>query len=276
MTSLTSKVAIVTGGGTGIGAATAELLAARGARVVVSGRNGDPLEAVAERIRAAGGEAVSIACDVGDEAAVAALAAGTVERFGRIDILHANAALTDPATMGSDGMIAAMDVALWDRVMAVNLRGPMLCAKHAIPHMLAGGGGSIIFTGSGKGLQGDVEYPAYGTSKAGLINLARYIAAQYGKQRIRANVVVVGLVMTEGLRQNMPPPVIRMIEEHHLTPYLGERSHIAEAVAFLASDAAAFITGAAIPVDGGVTSHSPLYADFQRLYAAHAAGAGPG
>jgi NAD(P)-dependent dehydrogenase (short-subunit alcohol dehydrogenase family) len=268
MTDLQGKVAIVTGGGTGIGAAAAELLGKRGASVVVSGRNLSPLQDTAQRIRTSGAKAEAIVCDIGEEAQVAALAARTMERFGRIDILHANAALTDPKSMSGDGMIADMDVALWDRVMAINLRGPMLCAKHVIPHMLTAGGGSIVFTSSGKGIQGDVEFPAYGTSKAGLNHLCRYIAAQYGKQRIRANVVVVGLVMSDALRANMPAPIVKMIEEHHLTPYLGETAHVAEAVAFLASGAAAFITGAMIPVDGGVTSHSALYADFRRMHAA--------
>src|SRR3546814_1042559 len=92
-----------------------------------------------------------------------------------------------------------MDADFWDQTMAINLRGSMLCAKHSIPHLLKSGGGTIIFTGSGKGLNGDPDYPAYGTPKAGLLNMSRYIATQYGKQGTSSNFVVVGLVMTEAL-----------------------------------------------------------------------------
>lgn len=262
---LDGKVAIVTGGGTGIGAATVALMARECARVAVAGRDEASLSETVSKVTAAGGRALAVPCDVENEDSIAGMTATVVAHFGRIDILVSNAALTDSRFMAGDGMVTDMDTATWDRTMAVNLRGAMLCCKHVIPQMLTTGGGSIVFSGSGKGLQGDFDHIAYGASKAGLINLMRYIAVQYGKQGIRANVAVIGLVLSETLKASFPEDVRRMIEEHHLTPYLGEPDHVAEAIAFLASDAAAFITGAAIPVDGGVTSHSPMYADLLRM-----------
>ncbi|MDB5686325.1 MAG: short-chain dehydrogenase, partial [Rhizorhabdus sp.] len=115
-----------------------------------------------------------------------------------------------------------------------------------------------------KGLAGDLDYPAYGTSKAGLLNLSRYIATQYGKRGLRSNVVVVGLVMTEALDDNLPPAAQAAMLEHHLTPQLGKPKDIAEVVAFLASDQARFITGASVVADGGFTAHSAIYADMNR------------
>lgn len=266
--SLAGKVAIVTGGGSGIGAFSAQLLARRGAKVAVAGRRVGELEKTIKVIEAAGGVAIAVETDVMEEASVAALVATTVATFGGLNAVHGNAALTDPAGMGRDMMIADLDVATWDRTLAVNLRGSALLAKHSIPHLLAAGGGAIVFSGSAKGTQGDIEYPAYGASKAGLESLSRYIATQYGKQGLRSNVVAIGLVMTAALDANMPAEVQKLLLEHHLTPALGRAEDIARAVAFLLSDEASFITGATIPVDGGVTSHSPVYADMLRMYAA--------
>ncbi|ARS26885.1 SDR family NAD(P)-dependent oxidoreductase [Sphingomonas sp. KC8] len=261
---LSGKVAIITGGGSGIGKATAKLLAGRGARVAVTGRTIGKLTETVRELEALGTEALAVAMDVADEVSVAEGIGRVASHFGRIDILHSNAAQTGSGGLNQDGAITEMDAAFWDQTMAINLRGSMLVAKHGIPHLLKAGGGSIIFTGSGKGLSGDLDYPAYGTSKAGLINLARYIATQYGKQAIRSNVVVVGLVMTEALDDNLPPAVQSAMLEHHLTPQLGRPEDIAEVVAFLASDQSRFVTGAAITADGGFTAHSAMYADMNR------------
>lgn len=261
---LAGKVAIVTGGGTGIGQSTALLLAQRGAKVVVTGRTISTLAATVSAIETAGGDALAVAMDVSSEESIVDGIAATVGHFGRLDILHSNAAQTGSTGLNQDGAITQMDADFWDQTMAINLRGSMLVAKHGIPHLLKAGGGSVIFTGSGKGLAGDIDYPAYGTSKAGLINLARYIATQYGKQGVRSNVVVVGLVMTQSLDDNLPPAAQAAMLEHHLTPQLGRPEDIAEVVAFLASDQARFVTGAAIVADGGFTAHSAIYADMNR------------
>ncbi|MDB5701667.1 MAG: short-chain dehydrogenase [Sphingomonadales bacterium] len=261
---LAGKVAIVTGGGTGIGKSTALLMAQRGAKIAVTGRTITTLEGTVAAIKAAGGEALAVAMDVSDEASIRNGIAVVVEHFGQLDILHSNAAQTGSAGLNQDADIADMDADFWDQTMAINLRGSMLVAKHSIPHLLAAGGGSIVFTGSGKGLAGDLDYPAYGTSKAGLLNLSRYIATQYGKRGLRSNVVVVGLVMTEALDDNMPAAAQAAMLEHHLTQELGKPDDIAEVVAFLASDQARFITGASVVADGGFTAHSAIYADMNR------------
>jgi NAD(P)-dependent dehydrogenase (short-subunit alcohol dehydrogenase family) len=261
---LSGKVAIITGGGTGIGKATALLMAQRGAKVAVTGRTVATLESTVAAIKAAGGEALAVAMDVSDEASIKNGIAAVVEHFGQLDIVHSNAAQTGSAGLNQDADIADMDADFWDQTMTINLRGSMLVAKHSIPHLLKAGGGSIVFTGSGKGLAGDLDYPAYGTSKAGLLNLSRYIATQYGKRGLRSNVVVVGLVMTEALDDNMPPAAQAAMLEHHLTPQLGRSEDIAEVVAFLSSDQARFITGASVVADGGFTAHSAIYADMNR------------
>jgi NAD(P)-dependent dehydrogenase (short-subunit alcohol dehydrogenase family) len=262
---LAGKVAIITGGGSGIGRATAKLLARRGAKVAITGRTEGKLAGVVGEIEALGAEGLAVAMDVTSEDSIAAGIAKTVERFGRLDIMHSNAAQT--GAMHEDADVAKMDVAFWNRTFATNLTGSMLCAKHSIPHMLKAGGGSIIFTGSGKGLGGDLDYPAYGTTKAGLLGLSRYVATQYGKQNIRANVIVVGLVMTEALDENMPPEAQKLMMEHNLVPYLGSAEDIAEVAAFLASDQSRYVTGASIVADGGFTAHSAVYADMNRFAA---------
>jgi len=262
---LDGKVAIITGGGSGIGRATAKLFAKRGARVAITGRTEARLAGVVEEIAAVGGEALAVAMDVTSEDSIAAGIARTAEHFGRLDIVHSNAAQT--GLMHEDAAIADMDLAFWNRTFATNLTGSMLCAKHAIPHLLKAGGGSIIFTGSGKGLGGDLDYPAYGTTKAGLLGLSRYVATQYGKQGIRANVIVVGLVMTEALDENMPAEAQALMREHNLVPDLGTPDDIAEVAAFLASDQSRYVTGASIVADGGFTAHSAVYADMRRFMA---------
>lgn len=260
---LEGKVAIITGGGSGIGRATAKLFARRGAKVAITGRTEAKLSHVAEEIEGLGGEALAVVMDVTSEDSIRDGIARTVERFGRLDVMHSNAAQT--GAMHEDAAITDMTVEFWNKTFATNLTGSMLCAKHSIPHMLKNGGGSIVFTGSGKGLGGDLDYPAYGTTKAGLLGLSRYVATQFGKQGIRANVIVVGLVMTEALDENMPQEAQELMKEHNLVPYLGDANDIAEVAAFLASDQSRYITGASIVADGGFTAHSAVYADMMRF-----------
>ncbi|MGX1675507.1 SDR family NAD(P)-dependent oxidoreductase [Streptomyces sp. NPDC055400] len=265
MAELDNKVAIVTGGASGVGAATASVLAREGAAVVVADINASGAEAVAKQIQASGGRAAAAAVDVTEDDQVAAMVATAVREFGRLDVLHNNAFLSSPDVMAKDAAITDIDPDLWDRVLRVNLRGYALGSKHAIPAMLADGGGVIINTTSGTGLLGELSRPAYGTSKAAIVGLTRNIAAQYGKQGIRSVAMALGLVTTEGLKANMPAAAQEMMLDHHLTTRLAAPEDIAEVVSFLASDRASFITGCTIPVDGGATSHIASYADERRF-----------
>ena len=269
---LDGKVAIVTGSGANIGEECVKALANEGAAVVVADINIEGAKKVAADINAAGGKAIAHYVNLLEEDTIVALVAATKEAFGQLDILHNNAADTRPAQMAADAMIADLEQSVWDAAYEVNVRGTMLMTKHCIPLMLASGGGSIINTSSGTSLLGDIFNPAYSSSKAAVNALMRNTATQYGKQGIRANIVVVGLVMTEGLDNNFPQALKDMMEDHHLTPYLGASEDIANAVAFLASDESRFITGQQLFADGGFTAHSPAVADLRRMMAAHAEG----
>jgi NAD(P)-dependent dehydrogenase (short-subunit alcohol dehydrogenase family) len=261
---LAGRVAIVTGAASGIGRATALRLAAEGAHVLVADLDATAAERVVAEIAAAGGDAAACRADVAEETSVAHMVATAIERFGGLDVLHNNAAATAPELLERDLDLLSLDVDVWERTFAVNLRGPMLVCKHALPHMLARHKGVIVNTSSAAGLVGDLARTAYGASKAGLESLTRYVATQYGKRGIRCNAIAPGVIQTPALTANVPPEQIALYERHHLTPRLGTPEDIAAAVAFLASDDAAFITGQTLSVDGGLLIHHPAYAELAR------------
>jgi NAD(P)-dependent dehydrogenase (short-subunit alcohol dehydrogenase family) len=260
-----NKVAVITGAAGGIGAATARKLASEGARVVVADINGDGAEQVAKALGNDGFAAVPVTVDVEHEDQIAAMFDVAVKEFGGIDVLHNNAALTAPDVMARDGQVTEIDADIWDRELRTNLRGYALGAKHAIPRMLERGGGAIVNTSSGTGIQAEFTRTAYATSKAGVIGLTRNIATQYGHRGIRCNCIAPGLIMTSTLKANLPPEILQRFARHFLTPYLGEPEDIANAVAFLASQDARFITGITLSVDGGVSMHTPMYVDEMEL-----------
>ncbi|NML28840.1 MULTISPECIES: SDR family NAD(P)-dependent oxidoreductase [Zoogloea] len=264
---LEGRVAIITGAGGGLGAECARVLASQGAGVVVVDINSAAAEAVAESIRASGGKAIGVSTDVSQEADVKAMVETVVSHFGRIDVLHNNAAILNMEQRQKDRDVINMDVDAWDRAMAVNLRGAMLCCKHAIPEMLKLGRGSVIFATSGLGAQGDVTLSAYAASKAGLMMLAKSVAAQYGKQGVRSNALQIGLAPAENAHETMPAALLTIIRENHLTPELGTPRQIADVVAFLASDESSFITGTTIVADGGFGSHTPSMVGMKALFA---------
>ena len=256
---LDGKVGVVTGAGSGIGRATASRMASEGARVVVADINLDDAKETVATIENAGGEAVAQWVDIGEEDAVEAMVRAAVETFGRLDCLHNNAA--NVTVVPQDLEVAGMDVEVWDATMRVNLRGAMLGCKHAIPQMLSQGGGVIVNTSSMAGQFGDLNRVAYGVSKAGIDSLTRYVATQYGKQGIRCNAIAPGVVDTPALAANVPAEQVEMFLRSAVTPTLGKPDDIAGVVVFLASDAARFITGQVINVDGGMAIHTPLYGE---------------
>ena len=252
---LEGKVAIVTGGGGGIGGATARALAREGASVVVADLDGARAEGVAQAITASDGNAVSVTADLSEEAEVAAAITATMARYGRLDILHNNAALTESDFLSRDTQVTDLSLDVWERTMAVNLRSQMLMCKHVIPEMVRDGGGSIINMSSGASLKGDRTRTAYGVSKAGVNTLTMYVATSHGKQGVRVNTIVPGLIITDAVRAHLTDQMLAGLGRATLTPYVGEPEDVANLVVFLASDESRYITGQMIAIDGGMSSH---------------------
>lgn len=249
------KVAIVTGGASGIGRACAEALAREGARVLIADLDEAAAASVADGIDEAGGEASAVRVDVSREEDVVRMVATAVERYGGLDVLHNNAAVTDPAHQARDGSLLDLDVETWERTFAVDLRGAMLGCKHAIPRMIEGGSGSIVNTTSNAALAGDLSLNAYAAAKGGLNSLTLSVATAFGKQGIRCNAVSPAHIDSPSLRKNVPAEVVEMLRDECLTPRLGTPEDVAALVLFLASDESAFITGQILRVDGGALSH---------------------
>ncbi|MDB6061172.1 MAG: Dehydrogenase [Verrucomicrobiaceae bacterium] len=254
---LEGRVAIVTGSGANIGEACAKALASEGAQVVLADINIDGAKRVAQEIRDAGGEAFAHPLNLLEEDSVRTLVAAVLERYGRIDILHNNAADTRSAQMAADGPIQQLETAVWDSAFAVNTRGTMLMTKHCVAAMIEAGRGSIINMSSGVSILGDVFNPAYSASKSAVNALTRNTAAQFGKRNIRCNAILPGLILTPLSRSMMGAEQLALLEKHTLLPRLGAPDDIAKAVVFLASDDSSFVTGQLISVDGGITTHQP-------------------
>jgi NAD(P)-dependent dehydrogenase (short-subunit alcohol dehydrogenase family) len=252
---LDGKVAIVTGGGGGIGGATARVLAREGARVAVVDIDGARAEQVAQAIAATGGEAFGVSADLAEESSAAGAINAAVTRFGRLDVLHNNAALTESDFLSRDTEVTDLSLEVWERTMAVNLRSQMLTCKHAIPEMVRTGGGSIINMSSGASLKGDRTRTAYGVSKAGVNTLTMYVATGHGKQGVRVNTIVPGLIITDAVRAHLTETMLAGLGRATLTPYVGEPEDVANLVVFLASDESRYITGQMIAIDGGMSAH---------------------
>lgn len=267
--SLEGKVALVTGGAGGIGSATCRLLAERGASVVVADLDGARATEVAAGIVAGGGAAVGVAVDLADEASIAAMFASTLKAFGRLDAIDNNAALLTPDYARRDLDVASMETEVWDDTFRVNTRGTMICCREALRIMERQGSGVIVNTASNLALQGNVIQAAYSASKAAIIQMTRSIATSHGKRGIRCNAVLPGLTGSRAALANLPPRLIEIVTEETLTPYLGEPLDIAQAVAFLMSDEARYITGQCLTVDGGTSAHIPGYARLGDMMAGH-------
>jgi NAD(P)-dependent dehydrogenase (short-subunit alcohol dehydrogenase family) len=261
MERLIDKVAIVTGGGGGIGGATARALAREGASVVVVDIDLSAAERVAGGIEEAGGRAMAFEADLSDEAQVVATIAATVARYDRLDVVHNNAALTDSDFLSRDTQVTDLALDVWERTLEVNLRSQMLMCKHAVPEMVRGGGGSIINMSSGASLKGDRTRTAYGVSKAGVNALSMYVATSHGKQGIRVNTILPGLIITDAVRAHLDEKMLAGLGKAVLTPSVGQPDDIADVVVFLASNESRYITGQMLSVDGGMGAHVGLGGD---------------
>ena len=247
---LEGKVALVTGGGSGIGRAICERFAREGARVAVADWRGPAAEETVARIGAEGGAAVATSGDVASPEDAARMIEETVAAFGRLDMLVANAgqALVATATETTPEQ--------WERVIGTNLTGCFLPVRAAIPHLIAAGGGSIVLTASQLGFVGAERFAAYAASKGGVVNLARALALDHARDRIRVNALCPGAVETPLLLdqfagQDGPQGSLADLVALHPIGRLGRPEEIAAAALFLASDEASFVTGSALVVDGG-------------------------
>jgi len=245
---LAGEVVLVTGSTSGIGRETAVVCAREGARVAVHGRDAARGAAVVARIRDAGGEAEFFAADVADEDACTALVESVVARLGGLTVLVNNAV----AGSGGRSPVGALDTAVWERVLRVNLTSVAWLCRAAIPHMLAAGHGSIVNVSSRQAERASPGLAPYAASKGGLNALTRSIAVDYGRRGIRCNALSVGYVENERRDAGMTPERRAELEAMHLTR-LGRAEDVAWAVVYLASRESEFVTGALLPVDGGGT-----------------------
>ena len=246
---LSGQVAVITGSSRGIGRAAAEVIASLGAKVVVSSRKGDACKAVVAAIRDAGGEAMAIACNISRKEEVAALIEGTMRQWGRIDTLVCNAAVNPYV-----GPLARIPDEAFEKIMNSNVKSNLWLCNLALPLMAERGGGNAIIVASIGGLRGSTMLGAYGISKAADFQLARSLALEWGPKNIRVNCIAPGLVKTDFARALWEDQT-RLKSLLETTPLrrIGEPDDIGGVVAFLASRAAAFITGTIIVADGGVT-----------------------
>lgn len=245
---LENKVALVTGAASGIGKATVEMLARRGAKVCVADINELAAEQVANEINASGGRAIHCAVDVRSEQANAELVAMVLAEFGQLDIAHLNAGILSVKS------ILDCDLASWQQVIDVNLTGLFLGLRHCAPAMISQQSGSIIITASFAGREGGKGMPAYIASKHGAVGLAKAAAAEFGQHGVRVNAICPGaiytdMMITKGTKAEVDQsPLAQTI----MLKRIGEAKEVAELVSFLASDAASYISGGVYSIDGGM------------------------
>ncbi len=253
-TGLDGKVVIITGGAAGIGRATALRFAREGSRVAVWDVSESGAEGLEARIAEAGGEGLFTRVDVADGDSVAAATAAVVERWGRIDVLVNNAGIVRDAQLvkWKHGEVAStLSDEAFDAVISVNLRGVFLCTRTVVPHMIRGGGGVVLNASSVVGLYGNFGQTNYAAAKGGLITMTRSWARELGRRGIRVNAVAPGFIATDMLK-SMPEKVLQGMIDHTPVGRMGEPDDIADAYLWLASDAASFVHGAVISVDGGL------------------------
>ncbi|HCE39449.1 MAG: short chain dehydrogenase [Alcanivorax sp.] len=256
---LAGKAIVMTGAGAGIGRVTAERLAAEGARLMLGDIDIDAAESTARTIRAAGGEARAQRVDVTRDDQVAALVEATLDAYGGLDGAFNNAGIEE-----ENHKVAEVDEALFDRVMAINVKGVWLCMKHQTAAMAAHGGGSIVNTASVAGLVGAPRKAAYAGSKHAVVGMTKSVAAEYARQGIRVNTVCPGIIRTAMMERAIEQAARagyaseeKQRQFHaamHPMGRVGEAGEVAEAALWLLSDASSFVTGHQLAVDGGLTA----------------------
>jgi NAD(P)-dependent dehydrogenase (short-subunit alcohol dehydrogenase family) len=250
VTRLTGKIAFITGAGSGIGRACAELFAQQGAKVILAGRRAEPLNSAVTKINNSGGEAVAVSCDVTDNAQVSAALKAAADKFGSLTTIVNNAGVIVP------GNAEQTTDANWDMMININLKGTFLVSRGALKFLRQANGGSIINIGSIYGVVGSKQRVAYAASKGGVTMLTRAMALDHAHENIRVNCICPSLVETEIAKQlfaNAPNPEEARRQRVSLIPMgrAGTPQEIAHLAAYLASDESAWVTGAALPIDGG-------------------------
>ncbi len=267
MDRLKGKVAIVTGGGSGIGDASATMFASEGATVVVADIVAESARRVADRIVANGGQAMAMTVDISDTEAAKTMIDTTVSQFGRVDVLFNNALFVNSEMAMRDADFLAFDPEIFLANLRVNVIGAVMASKFAIPYMLEQGGGSIIATSSGSSLGGDVTAYSYGSSKAALNWFVQAIAATYGKQGIRSNAILPGPTQTPSKIKWSTPEMDEAFMDVLNTPFIGESEDIAAMALFLASDESRYVNGQLYSVDGGQSCTVPFISVTRKMQA---------
>ena len=269
MNRLLDKICIITGAGSGIGRASAEMFAREGATVVVTDISAKAADEVVQGIAKAGGQAIALTVDVGEEDQLRRMVDTTIGKFGRIDALYNNALMTNPDPSLRDRDLLNYDPRVLYATMRVNVVGGVLASKLVIPHMLERGGGSIIFTSSGSSLGGDVTAYSYGASKAALNWFVQAFAATFGKQGIRSNAILPGPTQTPSMMAWSTPEMNQGFMDVLNSPRLGLPEDIAAMAVFLASDESRFVNGALYRVDGGMSCTVPFISVTRKAVAAN-------
>ncbi|MGF9975135.1 SDR family NAD(P)-dependent oxidoreductase [Viridibacillus arvi] len=252
------KVALITGGASGIGLSAATLMAKEGAKVVIADFNIEGAKELAAALVKEGYEASAVFLDAGNAKSVEEAVDFTVEQYGTITVLFNNVGGTN---IHKDLDVVNIDLDEWDRLVNLNLKSVLLGSRYAIPHMQKAGGGSIINTASMAAYASDQIRTAYGATKAGVVNMTKYIATQYGKDKIRCNAIAPGLILTPAAKNNMPSDLLDIYTKYHALPYHGEADDIGHAVVYLASEESKFMTGQTLQIEGGHYIANPTIED---------------